>query len=40
MLAKQVWSRLPVLVRAVLVAFVILSVGQMPPGLFLFLGLR
>lgn len=34
------WSRLPALLRAAVLAFVILSIGQLPPGVFLLVGLK
>lgn len=37
---ERTWSRLPVLLRAVVAVFVILSIGQLPPGLFLVIGLK
>jgi membrane protease YdiL (CAAX protease family) len=37
---RNIWVRLPALFRAVVVAFVILFVGQLPPGLFLTIGLK
>ena len=36
----RLWSRLPVLLRAAIVALFILNLGQVPPGLFLLLALR
>ena len=36
----RLWARIPALVRGAVVACVILSVGQLPPGIFLVLGLR
>lgn len=37
---QKLWARLPVLLRASVVAFLILSIGQLPPGLFLAIGLK
>jgi membrane protease YdiL (CAAX protease family) len=36
----RLWCRIPVLVRAAIVALFILNLGQVPPGLFLIVGLR
>ncbi len=38
--AADLWTRVPVLVRAAVIAFLILTIGQLPPGLFLAAGLR
>lgn len=35
----RLWTRLPALLRGTIVAFVILTAGQLPPGIFLFAGL-
>jgi membrane protease YdiL (CAAX protease family) len=40
LLLRSIWVRLPALLRAAIVAFVILSVGQLPPGVFLAVGLK
>jgi membrane protease YdiL (CAAX protease family) len=37
---RKLWGRLPALVRGSILAFVILSIGQLPPGLFLAVGLQ
>lgn len=36
----RLWLRLPAIMRAIVVAMLILGVGQMPPGVFLLVGLR
>lgn len=36
----SLWRRLPAVLRGAIAAFVILSIGQIPPGVFLTLGLR
>lgn len=36
----RIWSRLPALLRALILAFTILAIGQLPPGLSLAVGLR
>ncbi len=36
----KLWGRLPALVRGAVLAFVILAIGQLPPGVFLAIGLQ
>lgn len=38
--AQRIWKRLPALLRGSVIAFLILSIGQLPPGVFLLLGLK
>src|SRR5688572_17536346 len=37
---RQLWGRLPALVRGPVLAFLILAIGQLPPGVFLVVGLQ
>lgn len=36
----RLWARIPALIRGVVVCYAILAAGQLPPGVFLLLGLR
>ncbi len=39
-IALRSWEQLPVVVRAVFVALLVLTIGQLPPGIFLLANLK